>query len=164
MSKYTITRACGHTESVQIYGKVSERDRLASYEERKDCEECYKASQIAKRAEAAQVAADAAKASGLPALIGSEKQVAWAETIRANMIAGHEDVRAKLASKDDEVAHATMGALDRIVACNSAKWYIDHRDDADTKGMLGYLTTVARRLPKGYDKAAAITLMDSVCQ
>ena len=168
MSKYTITRACGHSETVNIGGKVSERDRLASYEERKDCDECYKAKQDAARVAAAAAAAEAAKTAGLPALQGSEKQVAWAESIRANLIAGHEDVRARLAAgiaagKGDDVTVAMLAALDRIVACTSATWYIDHRDDAG-KGMMTYLITIARRLPQGADKVAAIALMDAICK
>lgn len=168
MSKYTITRACGHTESVQIYGKVSERDRLASHEERKDCAECYQAKQAAARLAATNAAAESAKSAGLPVMDGSEKQVAWAETIRAKMIGGHADVRAKLvagidAGKGDEVTAAMISALDRIVACKSAKWFIDHRDDAMSEGMLGYMMTQSRRLPKGADKAAAAALLNTIC-
>jgi len=89
MSKHLITRSCGHQEWVQIYGPTKDREWKAQAESKRVCRECYEKELKAKReaeaiarAEAAKIAAKEAQAGNLPALSGSEKQVAWAETIR----------------------------------------------------------------------------------
>lgn len=83
MAKYEITRSCGHTETVQIGGPVNNRERLAERESERLCADCYRAKVAAERAAESERAAAAAKATGLPELTGSEKQIAWAESIRA---------------------------------------------------------------------------------
>lgn len=168
MSKYTITRACGHTETINIGGKVSERDRIASYEASKMCLECYQAKLAEERAAASSAAAQLATASGMPDLVGSSKQIAWAQTIRAEMTEGHQEARAKLADgiaagKGDEVAVAMLAAIDRIIACNSAKWFIDHRSDAHAKGMVNYIKSVASRLPREAGKDACVSALNAIC-
>ena len=41
--KYTLTYSCGHTGTVQLYGKTEERERkIKYYEEYGLCPECYK--------------------------------------------------------------------------------------------------------------------------
>lgn len=41
--KYTVTYSCGHTGTVQLYGKTEERERkIKYYEEYGLCPECYK--------------------------------------------------------------------------------------------------------------------------
>ena len=87
MSKYDITYECGHDGRVTIIGSKRTREQIAERESRKLCPECYSAKLAADRAAASAAAADQAKAAGLPALTGSEKQIAWAETIRAKAVA-----------------------------------------------------------------------------
>ena len=41
MAKYTVTRNCGHTEEVQLYGKISERERKIEWMEKGECRNCY---------------------------------------------------------------------------------------------------------------------------
>jgi hypothetical protein len=79
MAKYTITRSCGHEETIQIFGKVANRDGIARFESRKPCECC----RFAKRDADNAAAAESNQSAGLPTLRGSAKQVAWAESIRA---------------------------------------------------------------------------------
>ena len=72
MAKYDVTYACGHTETVELFGKTSERERKIEWMEGNClCPSCYKEKQ---QKEAA--------AFDLPALTGTPKQVAWAETLR----------------------------------------------------------------------------------
>lgn len=87
MSKYDITYACGHDGRIDIAGPYKNREYLAERESRKLCPECYSAKLAADRAAASAAAAEQAKATGLPALTGSAKQIAWAETIRAKAVA-----------------------------------------------------------------------------
>lgn len=88
MAKYTIKHICGHTQVHQIYGTNShgERDRKQAWLATCLCEDCYKAQQQAERdaknAESAKANAEA----HLPTLTGTPKQIAWAETIRAEKI------------------------------------------------------------------------------
>ena len=43
MAKYTVTMACGHEETIELFGKNSERERKIQYYESKGvCKECYK--------------------------------------------------------------------------------------------------------------------------
>ena len=80
--KYQVTFSCGHEGRVDLFGKNSEREYKLEQFARNLCPECV-AAQRAKKEEEAIVAA---KASGLPELDGSEKQVAWATRIRQNLI------------------------------------------------------------------------------
>lgn len=80
MAKYEVTYKCGHTGTVVLFGKESERKRkIAWYEENCICPECYEAEQAAKHEAQAQKYA-------LPELVGTEKQVSWAEKIRSKFI------------------------------------------------------------------------------
>lgn len=111
MAKYQVTFSCGHTSTVELVGKTSERERrILWYEQSGICPDCYKAQQEAKRTAAIDVCKD------LPQLVGSPKQIAWAEKIRAekyNMFNG----------KD----------FDIVSGETSAVWWIEHRDNVETE-------------------------------
>ena len=94
--KYT----CGHGgERYQVYGKMDGRARQLAAIEAYPCPECRKIE-----------AEQQALAAGLPLLVGSPKQIAWASEIRER----------KLRLADQE-----MAAKLRPEA--SAKWWIEHR-------------------------------------
>lgn len=40
MAKYEINHTCGHTSTVQLFGKCSERERKIEWMERQECPEC----------------------------------------------------------------------------------------------------------------------------
>ena len=111
MAKYQVTFSCGHTQVVELFGKTSDRERKISWYERSGvCSDCYKAEQDAKRQANIDVC------SALPALTGSDKQIAWATKIRAdkyNMFKG---------TRFDYIKNET-----------SAAWWIDHRDDVESE-------------------------------
>ena len=86
MAWNTLTYSCGHTAEVQLYGKRSERERKVASAAKYPCAAC--------RAAAAQVKDTA---NGLPQLIGSEKQIAWASECRAKMLPLADQVVAKVA-------------------------------------------------------------------
>lgn len=78
---------CG--DSVMVVGSNrSQADRLAKYRESQKalCHTCWTKLRDAERAEASQQAAECAVITGLPVLQGTEKQIAWAETIRAEAL------------------------------------------------------------------------------
>jgi hypothetical protein len=129
MSKYQIERKCGHIEEMQIYGAIKDRDRRAEWESGKLCYECYKAEQARKRAEESAAASTAAQADGLPALAGSEKQIAWAESIRRALVDGVEKILAGYEAKEPEkVAMFRADFRNVELAETSSHVWIENRD------------------------------------
>lgn len=140
MAQYTITHACGHEHTHQLYGKTAGRERKEQWLASGVCPACYKAEQEAKR-QAANEAAQAANASaGLPALEGTPKQIAWAETIRAGYAEQIDQIKARLEaaggldklrtqSPAEKVAafERQLASMDALLAKVSAAWWIDHR-------------------------------------
>ena len=153
MAKYDITYSCGHTETVQLYGKHADRERYIAWaSEHKVCSECLKADREAAKA----AAAERAKANGMTE--GSTKQMAWAcdiiEQAQRNLTCGMcthtlNDAIADEAEKRGidfldvldglQEANAEKGALHstledavgKAVAAafrRPAKWAIDNRD------------------------------------
>lgn len=126
MAKYEITHSCGCTETVNVCGTNAhgERDRKIAWLESVPCRKCEAAAK-----------ADAASASGLPELEGSEKQVAWAIDIRDEML-GRIDDFAKLRVKSPvpDVFDAILGEIRAEVAGHTAAgWFIDNRNSLDVR-------------------------------
>lgn len=133
MAKYTVTHRCGHDEDVQLFGaldaRYARRDQMAA----QDCAACRGAKGAA-----------AAQAAGLPALTGSAKQIAWAESIRVAEITRMTDsltVQVEAAAKaveSGDAAKIEMAQLgltilravqdEMIQQQTSASWWIDNRD------------------------------------
>lgn len=131
MSKYDISRACGHVETVQIGGAVKDRDRKAEREAERLCQSCYKATLEAERAAASAAATEAAQAAGLPALTGTPRQVAWAEVIRAEQMPALRELADKLATPspaaDAEAVAIAQQIIAEVMACTTASEWIDAR-------------------------------------
>ena len=85
MAKYWVKFSCGHEEQIELFGSNKERERkIAYYEQYGDCSECRKAAR-AKEAE------EIAKNNALPKITGvSEKQIAYAENLRAKTFKHYE--------------------------------------------------------------------------
>jgi hypothetical protein len=152
MAKYTITHECGHTEEVALFGKSSERDRRIKWLESQPCRECLRNVEI-----------DQAKSQGeefgLPNLTGSDKQIAWAITIRARKVTefsesterayGRRDMiladREKYSKYSDKDLEDTMVKLNRANSAmewlystkTDSKFWIENRDLTSQK-LLNY--------------------------
>ena len=120
MAKYTINHICGHSVEIQLFGKYADRERRIAYLETQECDECRKA-----KANAAAAKAKAER--GLPDLTGSEKQVAWANTIRENAYKAL-DCLAPFATNDQAKVMVENWRA-KMDAKTSAKWWIDNRYD-----------------------------------
>lgn len=120
MAKYQITRACGCVETLQLYGPHVTRERKIEYFETQNCWECEK-----------KALTSAAKAScaDMPALEGTEKQIAWAETLRASRKKEIDMFRARLYSGHPRATEA-LAALDAVMAPTEAKYWIETRHDS----------------------------------
>ena len=107
-------------------------------------------------------------------LTGSEKQVAWAEDIRAKMaglfkaerdrdvakaeerFADDAERLAKLVARHDGILEDRMAALDEI---KTARWFIDWRDAVDFDFDLddaGILAAQARKIARGLEQEATM--------
>ena len=120
--KYNVKFSCGHTVEMQLYGSTRDRERKIEWYEKQVCPDCYKKQLAEERAKATVEAAEAAKTNNLPELTGSEKQVAWALTIRQNILSWlgndrHQDKESK------ELYNKTIKMTD-------AKWWIDYRNSS----------------------------------
>lgn len=137
-----INYSCGHTDRIQMYGPTRNRESKKKWMERGICTECYRKQKEEERAKASRVAAEQAKSSGLPELVGSEKQIAWAETIRKNALASAQNnvlSRDAFASLPVDKQEASRGlfevvrtARDRLEIETSAKWWIDNRNTVNS--------------------------------
>ena len=145
MAQYTIKYRCGHTDRHQLYGKVTDRQRRISRMEEDACADCRRRSHEVDNA----AAADSNEHDGLLSLSGSEKQVAWAESIRqgkiveaADLLAGILDMgrkqvaAGKVSQADYDVAAADYNSrFVQLRNVRAASWWIDHRSD-DGKALL----------------------------
>lgn len=116
-----ITHACGHEQAHYLTGFASQQERKARWLQTTTCRPCYIAGKKAEQAEAAHQNDAAIVHLDLPALVGSERQVGWATTIRAGRLA---TLVAKPVTCETE-------ALRHCIALTDAKWWIDHRDLSD---------------------------------
>lgn len=102
------------------------RDAADSYEEwAKEnitvCPECYKKAQKAKADEVFSECFEAVKNIALATLEGTEKQVSWAESIRAKAVGSF---LIKNAAQDG----SEQVIIDIVNTLTDSTWWIDHRD------------------------------------
>ncbi len=156
-TQWTITyEQCGHTETKDLSAKpAAKRAGFAKWLTRnRTCRACWRAQNgksewvedkeewlAKKRAEEDQTAADWAEHVGMPALDGTEKQVAWANRIRHQaMIALHSwAVQEEHAAEEFDAAEETARTIDQ------ARWWLDQREQItdDPQAMLELLQSAA---------------------
>lgn len=123
MSKYQITHSCGCTVTHNIVGTNvnGERERKAAWLADRMCSECYRKHQQE------QAKADNAD---LPALTGSDKQIVWAETIRATAHKGLTDALGYVDAnkdKDPVMADKAISVINETLAKSDSRFWIDNR-------------------------------------
>ena len=126
----------------QAYGPLVGRERQLAAIEARECPACRK-----------RKAEQAAQQSGLPALTGSDKQIAWAYDIRSKRIealnlaadrartilariANGEAANGEAANADPAKVEAekvecedNLASITAILAITEARWWIDHRNE-----------------------------------
>lgn len=135
MAKYTITHRCGHDEVHQLYGKSSLREYKIQQLEKELCSECA----LIELEKENQRKAEENEKEGLPKLIGTEKQIDWAESIRydtikyvSDKIEGFNRMASKSKLNPEKYAskaQALSELLDDFISHDSASWIINHRHD-----------------------------------
>ena len=119
MGQQIIHHTCGHTSTVALFGKHSERDRKAAYLASCDCRDCER-----------KAAAEKANEDGLCELKGSEKQINWALSIRAKKIAEFKDHCERLIKLAPQGEEKIRNALNKAAKIESSSWWIDRRFDS----------------------------------
>lgn len=139
MAQYTVNYSCGHTGSVNLFGPGRDRERKIEWLERAgSCPECH---QQEKQKQQQQLLDELANTTPeLPALVGSDKQIAWADTIRAEVI-----IRSKkwVDDKEKGIEGRTFSTAEQnqinqmrkyfaetiadLESQTSAKWWIENR-------------------------------------
>jgi hypothetical protein len=90
MAKYEVNcQKCGGAYTVQLFGKTKDRERKIN-NWRGFCEDCKEKEWEEKKEKTYQNSLKLQKEIGLPPLTGSEKQIKWAESIRANFWKAYE--------------------------------------------------------------------------
>ena len=136
MAKYTVTHRCGHKQQHAVYG--SNRDWELKRLAEQVCAACYK--EVLQKADEKDVAW--ATENGLPALIGTEKQVAWANAIRRGKRAelDKEEKRFNALAAQAAAEHADYiaqirAAFQIVRKEDRAAWWIENRN-ASAQDML----------------------------
>jgi hypothetical protein len=139
MAQHEITRSCGHVETVQIYGKGGingwRHDWVATREITRPCRACRQAETTSVRAADSAAYAEAAADAGLPALTGTDRQGAWAETLRGDTLNLLADFTAELRAHGRAYPDQQWG-IERVIAHigvaiaekTAAAWWIDNQD------------------------------------
>jgi hypothetical protein len=83
MAHYDVHYSCGHTADIQLFGPNRERQRRLEWLESQGlCPGCFRDKKARENAEQNAAAESWSAQEGLPVLDGTQKQCAWAETIR----------------------------------------------------------------------------------
>lgn len=100
MAWYYGTFACGHEGRVNLIGPTKTREWRAEKRFEGLCPECFEKERELERERENKKAAEESKEMELPELTGSEKQVAWANTLRLKFIERFEDEFKNLSKKE----------------------------------------------------------------
>lgn len=137
--EYRIAHVCGHEQAHYLSGFTGQMDRKAAWLKTTKCKSCFVADKRAEQADAATGDSAAIAHLDLPPLSGSDRQIAWASTIRTKRLASF-------------IANFSSNKGSRYRHCltiTDAKWWIDHRDlsDADLteRAAIGHVTNAPNR-------------------
>ena len=113
--EYRVLHACGHEQVHHFSGYASQQERKANWLRTTSCRSCFVAEKQAEALKTASVNLDAIAHLNLVSLVGSERQVQWAATLRAS----------RLVSLGSSAGAAGLGEI------TDARWWIDYRDLTD---------------------------------
>ena len=117
-----IIHACGHEQGHYLTGYESQQERKAKWLKTTTCRACFVADKRVKEAAAAALSSAAISHLVLPRLIGTDRQISWASTIRIKRLAA--------------LTNSNSGAdCQACLLITDAKWWIDCRDLTDVNLM-----------------------------
>lgn len=104
MAKYDVKFSCGHTATVELFGRTADREnKIKWYETEGLCPDCYKKLRDAEKQKHNEEEAQKAKDLGLAELTGSPKQVSWATEIRNDQMDKLEHLRSEATTRIDKL-------------------------------------------------------------
>jgi len=127
--KYTVKRSCGHEERIALFGSYTSRESQLKYEASKLCKACYIEE---KRREEKALTQEL----GLPELTGTEKQVAWANSIRLewiNRVFTKLDNWKERGTSETDIERCRRAVLAAASTKTQAAWWIEHDNMLDLK-------------------------------
>ena len=142
MAQYTVNHTCGHQQTHQLYGPNKDRQRKIEWLQTTVCTDCYRAQQDQQRQAQSTQAAETAVAQGWPTLTGTEKQVAWAQTIRAEVLSHLPALRQRLEAFTEAQRTETETCITALIARTDAGWWIEHRTAYAGLGLTGLIEAV----------------------
>lgn len=127
MGKYYVMHTCKHEEEVQLFGPMKGRHARVEWLAKQPCPACRQVALVAQRAEGLAVAAQWEQSHQMPAMVGTEKQIAWARQLRYD--------RALAMTRwvyPDWWPHSHLVDVptyeEWLMSQTSASWWIDHRN------------------------------------
>lgn len=140
MAQYKVTFSCGHEGWVNITGPTKNREWIRASKEKNVCPDCYRKWLQEKREQENKESLELSKEMELPELTGTEKQVAWANTLRVQAIQKIDEYIQELEEKAEgtqkpEIKEKRKNRLDEIYKSYSyalnnfttASFWIDKR-------------------------------------
>jgi len=126
MAKYYGTYSCGHEGVTNIIGPTKNREWIKERHFEKLCPDCWEQKRIEEMEKANAEALAKAKEMELPNLEGTEKQVAWANTLRQNFIEKVEKIdkptmRIIELNEEDKIT-----IINFVIRKTKASWFIDN--------------------------------------
>jgi len=142
MAKYSGTFSCGHEGRVDVVGPTKNRQWIVDRKFEGMCTECYVIHLQEQREKANIEASEKAKEMELPVLQGSEKQVAWANTLRQKLIDNiTKSIETSTKEENTEQTEVMKVVLDYMMINKiEAKFYIDNREDYTDTIMINLYT------------------------
>jgi hypothetical protein len=134
--KYSITHICGHGEEYYITGRRDYKEWRIKCLEQELCPECKKKEELERIKKIEEEF-------GLQDLQGSEKQIEWARTIRADRVCDED---------------ATFELIEDMAKITSAKWWIDNKMYA-----LSALENEIKKNSKRVEEREKQKLIDAEC-
>jgi hypothetical protein len=151
MARYDITRRCGHDESVQITGPRNRRDWIIGREKQQLCDACTRAA----RDDLNTRAAATATVAGWPDPTGSPRQVAWAQSLRVELLTRLADELATNGLVPADLLDAVTALYARVALRQTeASWWINQRDNQ-------YPARTIQRLFTAEDQAELATIAEA---
>ena len=127
MAWYYGTYSCGHEGRTNIIGPMKHRQWKADAHFRGLCPECFEKKRAEEREKARIEALEKAKKMELPELEGSEKQIAWAVTLRQEMIDKIDRLESEVLFRIGSNKKEKQDILDYVMSQKKASWFIDNR-------------------------------------
>jgi hypothetical protein len=160
MAKYDVEcPSCGTGYTVQLCGPGRDREwKLANWDW--TCDGCREKRCQEENAKAAAQNA----ASGLPALTGSDKQIAWAETIRKQKLTTLEELIESRALTGRIDKDRFSAAVENLKKKASASWWIEHRDEHIDRLMKAEYDATEKPLPAEDRKIAEEAKVDATIE